>query len=178
VLNWEDVLSLGEQQRIGMARLFYHKPLVAILDECTSALNVELEQKFYNQLKALGITYLSVGHRPGNLNEYILSLCSLINEGLQEYHDQLLQLKADKTWSISRINKEKNKQSSSIPSNMRRVRKTFRSAEWNQALLQGIDEDEVKTNPELSDLQVAEAQKKAKNQTINKAFFRFERFQK
>lgn len=64
VLDWADVLSLGEQQRLGFARLFLHNPAYAVLDEATSALDVANEKQLYQWLRESGITYLSVGHRP------------------------------------------------------------------------------------------------------------------
>jgi ATP-binding cassette subfamily D (ALD) long-chain fatty acid import protein len=61
--EWTDVLSTGFQQRIAAARLFYHKPKYAIMDECTSSLTAETEKTMYDEAKKLGITLMTVSHR-------------------------------------------------------------------------------------------------------------------
>ncbi|XP_011259407.2 ATP-binding cassette sub-family D member 3 [Camponotus floridanus] len=63
VADWMDVLSGGEKQRIAMARLFYHKPQFAILDECTSAVSVDVEDFMYSYCRQENITLFTVSHR-------------------------------------------------------------------------------------------------------------------
>ena len=61
--EWRDVLSIGLQQRVAMARLFYHAPKYAILDECTSSVTLEIEKRMYDTAKGLGVTLMTVSHR-------------------------------------------------------------------------------------------------------------------
>lgn len=83
-LNWADVLSLGEQQRLAFARLFLINPKYAVLDESTSALDVNNEGYLYQLLKDSHITYLSVGHRPT----------------IVPYHEKIVEFLGDGRWQI------------------------------------------------------------------------------
>jgi len=61
--NWQQTLSGGEAQRIGFARLFFHKPKFALLDEVTSGVAEVAENKLYSELSKRNVTYISIIHK-------------------------------------------------------------------------------------------------------------------
>jgi putative ATP-binding cassette transporter len=84
LLDWTNVLSLGEQQRVAFARLFLRLPKFAFLDEATSALDEENQDHLYTLLKKSGIGFISVGHR----------------RTLTQYHDRVLVLDRSGGWEL------------------------------------------------------------------------------
>ena len=112
--DWIEVLSGGESQRLAMARLFYHNPRFAILDECTGspspltytrtdninshtlslsgAIGAEVEAFIYEEMRKRGMTIITVSHR---------------KRTLWRFHDHLLQLFGDGSWEIKRLDRKK-----------------------------------------------------------------------
>ncbi|MBP5975677.1 ABC transporter ATP-binding protein/permease [Brasilonema sp. CT11] len=89
---WENILSLGEQQRLAFARLLVTHPRFTILDEATSALDLKNEGHLYQQLQETKTTFISVGHR----------------ESLFDYHQWVLELAQDSNWKVMKIKDYRN----------------------------------------------------------------------
>jgi len=83
-LDFGKVLSVGEQQRLAVARVLLSQPRYVVLDEATSALDEKNEAQLYAQLVAGKATLISVTHHPG----------------LVKYHEQVLELVGDGTWNL------------------------------------------------------------------------------
>jgi putative ATP-binding cassette transporter len=63
--HWNRMLSLGEQQRLGIARAILHKPDYLFLDEATASLDEPAEAALYKLLQERlpDSTIVSIGHR-------------------------------------------------------------------------------------------------------------------
>jgi ATP-binding cassette, subfamily B, bacterial CvaB/MchF/RaxB len=57
-------LSSGQKQRVLLARALYHRPKILFLDEGTAHLDTERERDINMNLRSLGMTRVSVAHRP------------------------------------------------------------------------------------------------------------------
>jgi putative ATP-binding cassette transporter len=63
--HWNRMLSLGEQQRLAIARALLHAPDYLFLDEATASLDEAAEAALYRLLqdRLKGTTIISIGHR-------------------------------------------------------------------------------------------------------------------
>lgn len=61
--DWGATLSLGEQQRVALARVLLSEQSFVILDEATSALDEKNEAELYKLLAARNSTLVSISHR-------------------------------------------------------------------------------------------------------------------
>lgn len=87
-------LSLREKQALGFARILFHRPHFAILDECTSAMGPELERHFLRLLRELGIGYITIARRP--------------SQSLKNEHSRLLMIQGargedTRGWKLSEL---------------------------------------------------------------------------
>jgi putative ATP-binding cassette transporter len=83
-MDFDKVLSVGERQRLAIARVLLHRPVYAFLDEATSALDPHNEATIFSELAATGTTLISISHHPS----------------LVRYHSQVLELTTDSGWLL------------------------------------------------------------------------------
>ena len=83
--EWKDVLSGGEKQRMAMARLMYHEPRYAFIDEGTSAVSQDVEGLLYEKAKEKGITLITISTRASLKRYHTFNLSLGLGEEGEEW---------------------------------------------------------------------------------------------
>ena len=85
--NWSEILSGGQKQRIALARLLFHQPKFAILDECSSMISKEMEREFYSKCREMKISLFTISHR----------------QQLIQYHEYKLEFLGNCAWKMHTV---------------------------------------------------------------------------
>lgn len=85
--DWDDVLSLGEQQLLAFTHLLLLRPRFAFLDRPGTVLNAEAVDRILGMLREYSITYLTLGNDHDKLSSY----------------DAVLHLEIDGAWALKPV---------------------------------------------------------------------------
>ena len=109
--EWKDVLSGGEKQRMGFARVGWWKPSWVVADEATSAVSADVEGLLYEKCKEWGATLIVVSTRVSlkKYCKYSLTLQGMggivAGEEGSQYEDEE-EGEGEQEWSFERIGTE------------------------------------------------------------------------
>jgi putative ATP-binding cassette transporter len=86
-VDWSNILSTGEQQRLAFARVAISRPRFVYLDESTTALDESGEEQLYDLLRSFATNWISVGYRAN----------------LKRFHNYRLSLPGGGKWRFERL---------------------------------------------------------------------------
>lgn len=81
--DWANILTVGEQQLLGIARILMAQPKFAFLDRATNALSTSRARHVYELLSHTSITYISISDQIH----------------LKDFHDNVMELAEDGKWT-------------------------------------------------------------------------------
>ena len=82
--DWRGLLSVGEQELFGFARVLLGRPDFLFLDEASNAVDAARREILYGELRRLGIRYISTGPR----------------SSLDRFHNRVLELDGAGGWRV------------------------------------------------------------------------------